>query len=167
MAPRPGCAGNCPTPKPPWPSGRRCSTLSPTATTRSAPGCCWRIISKNSPCRARISPATIGGRASSRPAARSGWKKRPFFFCAPAVRCPPSCCPRQPGAVCRNRAIGKGAAFGAAAWNTGFSPARPAHLDAPRATLRVVCEARPAGRIRRCMGWRCRFTSPASARGRR
>ncbi len=46
-------------------------------------------------------------------------------------------------------------------------PSSPAHLDSPRASMRVACEPSRSARFPRCMGCKCLFLSPAIARARR
>ena len=122
---------------------------SPIAAIRSGPGCCWRIISRNFPSRARISaqPRMVAAR-SFQPAAKSGSRKPPFFSCAlnrPAADRIAG--PRQLRRFAEIEQAEKEQQSGPAtrAW---LFPSSPAHLDAPRASIRVACEAQARGRLR-------------------
>ena len=81
--------------------------------------------------------------ASWPPRARSGWKKRPSFFCAPAGRCPPNCS-RTPicGALPKS-STAKRSSNWCGSWNTGSSPPPRPIWTRPRAIMRVACQAKP------------------------
>ena len=142
-APWPTCAANFPIPRPQSQSARTCSAPFRFAAIPNAPGCCWKIISRNCPCRARTFPATTGGRASWRPRATHGSRRSLSSSCGPNVPCPPNSpltpiwtvFPRlnkRPGEQQLVRHL-----------ETWLFPPKPVHLDSPRASLRVLCRPQP------------------------
>ena len=78
--------------------------------------------------------------------AKNDWKRPPYFSCAPIARCRRSCSPMPICGVLPKSSISKRSNRLVRQLEHWLFPSAPTHLDAPRATVRVVCKPTPVER---------------------
>ena len=100
---------------------------------------------KSFPCRARISPATIGGRASFRARGKKRLEETAILFLRSSRPLPTELLSHaNPARFAEIEQSEKEQRLVQRLEHWLF-PSAPTHLDSPRASLRVACEARPVG----------------------
>ena len=162
------CAANFPIPRKPSADVKKsCAVLRP-ARIPNAPGCCWRIISRNFPSRARIFPDTNwwprllnahGQNATGR--TRISFSARETFRAAGIANA------RQPGPFCQSR----GSRAGTQTRSGTGKLALAARHAAARYAARDACASSAARsrtrKNRRAIGSPCNFFCRARARAKR